>query len=160
MFPSHFTAARRQNERVSKRHLRIAGTAALMVGMGLGPAVAAEKPKPTPKPDARMMTMAQPKMTPTEMYRSQMLAYTAAVKARQASIDAINQAFADAVKRAQTDFKVARKSATTAELKASAETTRDAAISAATAARQAAINALGPIPLKPMKPAPEPTSTP
>lgn len=101
---------------------------------------------------------AQPKMSAQDLYKAQLDEYLEAVRLRQDALDEINRAFAAAVKRAQKAFKTARTLATTADAKMSAEAMRKAAIAAATAARQAAIDELGPAPVKPTKP-PAPTAS-
>lgn len=139
---------------------RSAATAAfLLLGLTAAPSAAAEKPKPVKPAEARVMA-AQPKMSAQDLYKAQLDEYLDAVRLRQDALDDINRAFAAAVKRAQKAFKTARTLATSADAKMSAEAMRKAAIAVATAARQAAIDELGPAPVKPMKPlAPVPTAS-
>lgn len=144
---------------MSQRHRRIAVATAVLVGITIGPAVAGEKPKPSPKADARP-AVTQSATTPVGTSKAPASDYAAAAKERKAAIDAINAAFAEAVKTAQRVFKAARKAATTAGMKATAETARDKAINDAAAARQAAIKALRPLPMKPVAPATEAPSAP
>ena len=137
---------------------RSATTAAiLLLGLTAVPSAAAEKPKPVKSAEARLM-VAQPKMSAQDLYKAQLDEYLEAVRVRQDALDEINRVFAAAVKRAQKAFKTARTLATTADAKMSAEAMRKAAIAAATAARQAAIDELGPAPVKPTKP-PAPTAS-
>lgn len=121
------------------------------------PAVAADKPKPKPTDSNRTMVRS---VLPTDTFKAQIQAYKDEMAYRQATIDAINEAFAAAVKRAQRDYKSARTAATTAEAKNAADAARKADIAAATSARKKALDDLGPAPEKPVKPSPAPTATP
>ena len=138
----------------------------LVAALAVAPAAAADKPKPkgteTGKPQA-MQPMAR-SMQPMDTFKAQMQAYMDTMASRQLSIDAINQTFADAVKKAQRDYRTTRAAATTAEAKTAADAARKLAIADATVTRQRALDALGPAPEKPEKPEkptkPTPTPTP
>lgn len=125
------------------------------------PASAADKPKPKTT-DSVKATAATPMMARTvsaDPYKTQLQLYMDAMQFRQAAIDTINAAFSDAVKKAQRDYKAARAAATTAEAKNSADAMRKLAIADANAFRQHAIDDLGPVPQKPVKPTATPTPT-
>ena len=117
--------------------------AAAVAGLFLAvPASATEKPKPT--------TSQSPvgKPAPTESHAVHGRTAKDAAQARKAAIATINQTFTAAVQRAQNEYKAARAVAKTADAKGAAEANRKAGIAAAAAARQKAIDALGPAPSK------------
>lgn len=116
------------------------------------PAAAADKPKPKPTESMRMMAPKVQSMA-VDPYELQKQTYKDAMQARTASIEVINQAFSAAVKQAQLDYRTARAAAKTADAKSQADANRRASIAAASTARQKAIDALGPIPQKPERPA-------
>lgn len=141
VFPSHFTVGKRQN--MCMRTRSVAAAAALILGLAGTPAIAAEKPKPKPTSIAPG-SMTSAVRTLPEPFKTAVRSFLLGKIAREEAIDAINRAFATAIKVAQRDHKSARTAAKDAESKMSAEATRKAAIAAATTARQDAIDALGP----------------
>ena len=132
-----------------KQQLAALGVTLAVALVGL-PASADDKPKP-PKATSRPLA-AQPLRTSAETYRLLLQAYVAAVEARRHAVDEINRRFTEAVKTAQQEFKQARVAATSAEAKTTADNARKLAIAAATAARQAALSQLTPLPEPPRKP--------
>jgi len=87
-----------------------------------------------------------------EKYKGDMNSFRESIKARIESRKAINTTFKAAVEKAIADYKITITSATTAEAKSAAIAARKAAIGTANAARDAAVTALGALPVKPSEP--------
>ncbi len=103
-------------------------------------------PTPTPSPTA---TSFQDAMTEYKIAREN---FNAALKSRAASIKLINKNFNDAINKANSDFNAGLSQAKTPAQKFQLASTRLSAKSAAIAARDAAIQALGPMPVEPVEP--------
>jgi hypothetical protein len=87
-----------------------------------------------------------------EKFKGDMNSFRDSMQARIEARKAINTTFKAAVDTAIADFKAAIAIATTAEAKSAAVATRKTAISNASAARDAAVIALGALPVKPVEP--------
>jgi len=87
-----------------------------------------------------------------EKYRGDMKTFHDSMEVRNESRKAINTAFKAAVDKAIADYKAAIAVATTAEAKSAALANRKTAIAAASAVRDAAVTALGALPVRPIEP--------
>lgn len=156
MFPSHFTAIAVQN--CPMRTRPVASAAVLALALVVAPVSATEKPKPTPPTISQSAERAL-KALPEE-FRKPVRQFLLGRMTREAAIDAINRAYAAAIKTAQRDFKSARSSAAAADEKMNADAKRKAAIAATTASRQDAIDQLGPASAASGKLTPAPSTSP
>lgn len=103
-------------------------------------------PTPTPSPTA---TSFQDAMNEFKIARE---IFNEAIKARTANMRLINKNFNDAINKANSDFNAGLSQAKTPAQKFQLAATRLSAKSAAIAARDAAILALGPMPVEPVEP--------
>lgn len=87
-----------------------------------------------------------------EKYKGDMDAFHSSMKARKDSRKAINSTFKSAVDKARADYTAATTIATTAEAKSAALTARKNVVSVASAIRDAAVSALGQLPVRPTRP--------
>jgi len=99
---------------------------------------------PTPTPIA---------MTVMEQYKVAMNQYRTAMSAREQVRKEINKVFLSTCRVANDGAKTAMRAAKTADAKSIILTQLKAAIALATSARDAAIAAMGPAPIEPLKPA-------
>ena len=93
-----------------------------------------------------------PNKVAMEKFKGDMNSFRDSMQVRIETRKAINTTFKAAVDTAIADFKAAIAIATTAEAKSAAVATRKTAISNASAARDAAVIALGALPVKPVEP--------
>lgn len=103
-------------------------------------------PTPTPSPSA------ESGQNPMIQYKINRDIYATAMKTRAANIKAINKTFSDAIKKADADYFAALSQSKSPALKFQLGSARMSAKSAAIAARDAAILALGPEPIEPTEP--------
>lgn len=102
--------------------------------------------EPTPAPTSDSIK------SPQEQYKIDKENYIASLKLRNQQIRAINIVFKNTCDKAAQDFKIAMASARTPDQKNLANALRKNAISAAIIARDAAITALGEVPVAPIEP--------
>ena len=102
--------------------------------------------EPTPAPTSDSIK------NPQEQYKIDKDNYIATIKLRNQRIKSINLVFKNACEKASQDFKIAMSNARTPDQKNLANATRKSAISAAIIARDAAITALGEVPVAPIEP--------
>lgn len=110
------------------------------------PAGADSTPSPTPSPATDPLKIAH------EQYKKERELYFLAIREREISMREINFAFKIAVDKANSDARIVLWAATTPERKSAAANARRSAIAAAIIERDAAITALGPIPIAPVSP--------
>jgi hypothetical protein len=143
-----FRSRRIMNTVTKKSLVVIALTTSLFIG---STASALADVTPNPNKVAYDAAIAQYKVA-MEKHKADMGSFYSSMKARNESRKAINATFKGAVDKAKADYTAAVATATTAETKKSALTTRKNAVSAASAIRDAAVTALGQLPVKPTAP--------
>ena len=128
---------------------RIAAIAALLAASVFTPTALFADPTPTPTPTP------SPEVTrsPFEQYKIDREIYLEAIKIRSLQIRVINNVFKERCDKAARDFKNAMSIAKSLDQKNLAATLRKNAVSAAIAARDISINALGAEPTPPIEPA-------
>lgn len=114
----------------------------------MGTTVAYADPTPSPSPSASAETY-RDRM---DRFKKEREIFEQVMQERALKMRTINAEFKSAVDKATSDAKVATVSAKTPGQKSSISASRQSAISAAIAAREAAINSLGPLPTPPAPP--------
>jgi hypothetical protein len=112
----------------------------------LNPALA-EDDRSKPKPSAKLEFK-----NAKEKFNFEKDAYKAAMEAREEAREQINETFKATIKKATADAKIALAKATTAEQKLIVMNTQKSARTAAVAIRDAALAALGSLPMPPVEP--------
>lgn len=122
----------------------------LLVGAGVQPASARNDPNPG-QSNARMAQALEADMLREAVaaWRVAVKSYKLAVSTRERAVKAINDAFAKSVQRARAEFKAAMARAVSPSDEARAQSALRAAIALAAATRQAALDALIPLPPTP-----------
>ena len=122
-------------------------TAATLLLLTLAASTPAQA-EPTPSPTATAETY----KSPLEQYKLDRDEYLQAIKDRDSRMRVINSIFKNSVDKANADARAAMLNAVTPEQKTSTAAARRSAIALAITLRDAAIQALGPMPTPPAKP--------